>query len=265
MGKTSGYPDSFDPELLVALPRSTNREIIGVGDPLPFTGEDVWHAYELSWLNKQGLPTAVIGRFSFSCNSPCLVESKSFKLFLNSLNQEKFNDKKDVISLLTEHLSKCSGDKVGIELIELDASADQTKTPEGLCIDGLNVEIKDYHPNSSLLSCDENNVIEEHLYSDLFKSNCPVTNQPDWASMSIYYKGSAISHESLLAYLVSYRLHSDYHENCVEKIFVDLQKKCKPQVLTVQANFLRRGGLDINPVRSTHGEYIKTPFRFIRQ
>ncbi|MFL2840965.1 MAG: NADPH-dependent 7-cyano-7-deazaguanine reductase QueF [Pseudohongiellaceae bacterium] len=265
LGKEIHYPDSFDPNLLVALPRSSNRKQLGLSDHLPFIGEDIWHAYELSWLDKQGLPKVAIGRFSFSCNNPFLIESKSLKLFLNSLNQEKFSGKQEVSDLLNEHLSNCSGDKVIIELIELSQSIELIQSPQGICIDNLHVQISNYYPNATLLSIDQNNIVEESLYSDLFKSNCPVTNQPDWGSINITYKGPAITHECLLAYLVSYRLHTDYHENCVEKIFVDIQEKCKPEMLKVQANFLRRGGLDINPIRYTHSELVKTPVRFIRQ
>lgn len=265
MGIKSTYPDSFDPGLLVALPRSTNRTELGLTGSLPFVGEDIWHAYELSWLNKQGLPLVAIARFIFPFNSPNLIESKSFKLFLNSLNQERFNDQQEMVEKLIEHLSQCSGGNVKIELFDLNEAAEFIKSPDGICIDHLNVTINDYHPNASLLVVDENNIVEESLYSNLFKSNCPVTDQPDWGSISISYKGPAITHESLLAYLVSYRLHSDYHESCVEKIFVDIHNKCKPQELTVQANFLRRGGLDINPIRSSKIEETKTLSRFIRQ
>ncbi|MDG2091462.1 MAG: NADPH-dependent 7-cyano-7-deazaguanine reductase QueF [Gammaproteobacteria bacterium] len=265
MGNETGYPVSFDPSLLVALPRSTNRDLLGLKQQLPFVGKDIWTAYELSWLNNQGLPLVAIARFTFSCSSPSLIESKSFKLFLNSLNQEKFNDKQIVADLLKVHLSKCSGEEVTVELFDLNEAAVPTQSPQVICIDNLDVNINDYHPNSALLHSDENNVIEESLYSDLFKSNCPVTNQPDWGSVNVSYKGPAISREGLLAYLVSYRLHNDYHENCVENIFVDIQEKCKPESLTVKANFLRRGGLDINPIRSTHAENLIAMPRFVRQ
>lgn len=265
MGKATTYPHTFDPGLLLAIPRSTNRKLLGLSDKLPFVGADVWYAYEISWLNLQGVPKIAIGRFTFSSHSPNLIESKSFKLFLNSMNQEKFENKQQVIDLLSEHLSQISGDEVKIELIELNESEELIQAPQGICIDNQELAINDYHPNSELLRSDNNRVAEENLYSDLFKSNCPVTDQPDWGSVSISYKGPAISHEGLLAYLVSYRLHSDYHENCVEKIFVDLQEKCCPQELTVQANFLRRGGLDINPIRSTLNDQSIKPARFIRQ
>jgi 7-cyano-7-deazaguanine reductase len=271
LGKETYYPSSFNPALLVALPRSTNRFNLGLSEQLPFVGEDIWHAYEISWLDKQGLPKVAIGRFAVPCESPFIIESKSFKLFLNSLNQEKFDEKQSVINLLTENLSRSASAEVKVTLFELEESVELIKLPEGICLDRLDVQIDHYQPNPALLKINESNqgdeviVVEECIYSDLFKSNCPVTNQPDWGTMIINYKGPAIYHEGLLAYLVSYRLHSDYHENCVERIFVDIQEKCKPQKLTVQGNFLRRGGLDINPVRSTHVELIKTLPRFIRQ
>ncbi|MDC1435837.1 NADPH-dependent 7-cyano-7-deazaguanine reductase QueF [Gammaproteobacteria bacterium] len=268
LGKETYYPGTFDPDLLVALPRSTNRNQLSLNEQLPFVGEDIWHAYEISWLNKQGLPKVAIGRFAFSCESPFIIESKSFKLFLNSLNQETFDDKHDVINLLTENLSHCASAEVKVTLFELEESVDLIKLPEGICLDSVDVQINNYQPNSALLTNLEDNadeIVEECLYSDLFKSNCPVTNQPDWGTISINYKGPAISHAGLLAYLISYRLHSDYHENCIEKIFVDIQQNCNPQELTVQGNFLRRGGLDINPVRSTDKKLIKTLPRFIRQ
>jgi len=268
LGKETYYPSSFDPDLLVALPRSINRSSLGLTEQLPFVGEDVWHAYEISWLNKQGLPKVAIARFAFSCESPFIIESKSFKLFLNSLNQEAFHSKLDVIKLLTEHLSHCASAEVSVTLFELAESADLIKLPEGICLDSVDVQINHYQPNSALLTVLEDKageLVEECLYSDLFKSNCPVTNQPDWGTISINYKGPAICHAGLLAYLISYRLHSDYHENCIEKIFVDIQQNCNPQELTVQGNFLRRGGLDINPVRSTDKHLIKTLPRFIRQ
>ncbi len=268
LGKETEYPASYNPDLLVALPRSSNRNLLGLSEALPFVGEDIWHAYEVSWLAKNGLPKVAIGRFVFPCESLFLIESKSFKLFLNSLNQESFEDKQAVIALLKEDLSHCVNAEVDVSLLELEESADFIKLPDGLCLDNLDVQIDHYQPNSALLTIDKDNsdeMVEECLYSDLFKSNCPVTNQPDWGSMSINYKGPLIDHAGLLAYLVSYRLHSDYHENCVERIFVDILEKCKPQELTVQGNFLRRGGLDINPVRSTDNDLIKSLPRFIRQ
>jgi 7-cyano-7-deazaguanine reductase len=268
LGKETEYPATYNPDLLVALPRSSNRNLLGLSKSLPFVGEDIWHAYEISWLDKKGLPKVAIGRFIFPCESPFLIESKSFKLFLNSLNQESFQDKQAVIALLSENLSGCACAEVNVTLFELEESADLIKLPEGFCLDSIDVQINHYQPDSALLTIDQDNsdeLVEECLYTDLFKSNCPVTNQPDWGTISINYKGPAIYHQGLLAYLVSYRLHSDYHENCVERIFVDIQEKCKPQELAVQGNFLRRGGLDINPVRSTDSELMTTLPRFIRQ
>ncbi len=265
LGKETSYPDSFDPELLVALPRSSNREQLGLSSQLPFIGEDVWQAYELSWLDNNGLPRVAMAKFSFNYDSPFLIESKSFKLFLNSLNQKTFTSKQAVADLLVEHLSHCSGSIVQVELFDLSERLDSITSPSGTCLDNIEIEIKDYQPNADLLIADQAIEAEESLYSDLFKSNCPITNQPDWATVTISYKGKAISHSGLLAYLVSYRQHSDYHENCVEKIFVEILKKCQPQELTVQANFLRRGGLDINPIRSSVGLSKTVLSRFVRQ
>ncbi len=163
LGKETGYPNAFDPGLLVALPRSTNRKQLGLSEQLPFVGEDVWHAYEISWLNKQGLPRVAVGRFYFPCTSPSIIESKSFKLFLNSLNQEKYNDRQYLINLLTEHLSKCSGDTVKVELLELGASEEKINSPQGVCLDALDVSIKYYQPEESLLTIDENNLTQEYL------------------------------------------------------------------------------------------------------
>ncbi len=264
LGKATYYPQQYDPEILLALPRTTNRNLLGIADALPFHGEDIWHAYELSWLNSQGLPQVAIAKFSFPCESPSLIESKSFKLYLNSLNQEKYESSETIRELLTRDLSGKSGADVKVVLFDVDSAQQYITQPQGICLDALAVEITQYHPDENLLVT-KNKQIEEQVYTNLFRSNCPITNQPDWASMSISYKGAAISHESLLAYLVSYRQHNDYHENCVEKIFVDIQEKCQPDELTVQANFLRRGGLDINPVRSSHSKTIKTLPRFIRQ
>lgn len=264
LGKVTQYPQQYDPELLLAIPRESNRKLLGLTHTLPFHGEDIWHAYELSWLNKQGLPQVAIAKFSFDCESPSLIESKSFKLYLNSLNQEKYQNKEVVRDLLTSDLSDKSGADVKIEIFDMDETKQNISQPQGICLDTLPIEIKKYHPDENLLGTN-NTQIEEQVYTNLFRSNCPITNQPDWASISISYKGAAISHESLLAYLVSYRQHNDYHENCVEKIFVDIQNKCQPEVLKVQANFLRRGGLDINPIRSSYSENIKPLPRFIRQ
>jgi 7-cyano-7-deazaguanine reductase len=265
MGKVTVYPEKFDPELLVAIPRSVNRNLLGLNDSLPFVGSDTWYAYELSWLDGQGKPRVAIARFSFSCNSPNLVESKSFKLFLNSLNQEKIANEQTLLAILNEHLSRCSGDEVEIELFELTESEKLLQRPEGHCLDELPVTTNIYQPDPTLLHCNEAKITEESLYTNLFKSNCPVTDQPDWGSIGIYYHGAAIDHAGLLKYFISYRLHTDYHENCVEKIFVDIQRHCQPEKLIVQANFLRRGGLDINPVRCSHTDLIAKPLRYIRQ
>lgn len=265
MGKATEYPETYNPDLLLAIPRQTNRNLLGLSAELPFKGEDVWNAYELSWLNRRGLPQVAMARFHFTCESPFLIESKSFKLYLNSLNQEKYENREQLNTVLTGDLSGKSGSAVRVEFSEPESTQYAIQAPQGICLDNLDISINHYHPEPSLLVADINNQVQEQLFTNVFRSNCPITNQPDWGSISVSYKGSAISHEGLLAYLVSYRLHNDYHENCVEKIFVEIQDKCRPEQLRVQANFLRRGGLDINPVRSTSGDFKTAMTRFIRQ
>ncbi len=198
LGKETYYPVAFDPDLLVALPRSSNRNLLGLSELLPFVGEDVWQAYEISWLDKKGLPKVAVGRFIFPCESPFLIESKSFKLFLNSLNQESFQDKQAVITLLTEFIKgTCLNAEVKVVLFELEESADLIKSPGGLCLDNMDVQIDHYQPNSALLTINKKfkRQLKSACYSNLFKSNCPVTNQPDWGSMSIHYKGPHFNHE----------------------------------------------------------------------
>tara|TARA_R110000824_G_scaffold52692_5_gene146356 strand:+ start:35121 stop:35933 length:813 start_codon:yes stop_codon:yes gene_type:complete len=265
MGKPTEYPDSYSPDILLAISRIDNRKLLGLDTKLPFIGKDIWNAYELSWLNKQGLPQVALARFHFACESPNLIESKSLKLYLNSLNQESYENEEQLQALLIKDLSEKCGADVKVELLGLEDKAHIIEVPGGNCLDKLEISVEHYHPAAELLSVDDGRQVQEQLYSNLFRSNCPITNQPDWATISIAYSGSAISHESLLAYLISYRLHNDYHENCVEKIFVDIQARCKPTELTVRANFLRRGGLDINPVRSSTGIENTVLSRLVRQ
>lgn len=265
MGKTTVYPERYNPDILMAIPRSDNRRLLGLDTELPFVGEDIWNAYELSWLNKKGLPQVALAKFYFNCESPFIIESKSFKLYLNSLNQESYDNEAQLLALLIKDLTEKSASKVRVELTGLDNSAQAIDVSQGTSLDKLDIKVQHYHPEPELLTVDAQSQVAEQLFTNLFRSNCPITNQPDWATIMIAYNGAAISHASLLAYLISYRLHNDYHENCVEKIFVDIQARCKPTDLTVRANFLRRGGLDINPVRSTAGTERAPTLRFVRQ
>jgi len=266
-GQSVVYSTHYNPGLLITIPRSENREKLGLNlKDLPFQGFDVWHAYELSWLNKQGKPQVAIGRLTFPCESTYLIESKSLKLYLNSLNQEKYGSDSELSELIADDLSTAVEASVTIELLSLNSEGNALESPQGVCLDKLEVEISAYHPKAELLKNEDSNLVAETLYTNLFRSNCPITNQPDWATFTVTYKGKRISHVALLQYLVSYREHNDYHESCVEKIFYDLQRCCEPDELTLQANFLRRGGLDINPLRTTLSHLNSHHFpRFPRQ
>lgn len=269
LGKSTEYISQYDPSLLQAVPRSLNRKELNLtNENLPFTGEDVWYGYELSWLNSKGKPVVAVAEFVFPCTSPNIVESKSFKLYLNSFNQSKFHSVDDVQSTLIKDLSKTCGVKAKVNLFKVDTCPPLAITPlNAHCIDEIDLEVEQYHLNTKALenihSHDEE-LVEEHLVSHLLKSNCLITNQPDWASVYIYYQGKKIPHDALLKYLISFRQHNEFHEQCVERIFHDILKYCQPNKLSVFARYTRRGGLDINPFRTT--ETGKAPFaRTLRQ
>lgn len=257
LGLQVSYPEHYDPSLLAPVPRADNRRTLGfVAGVLPFCGADVWNAYELSWLDTQGLPQVARGRFVFGCDSPNLIESKSLKLYLNSLNQESFDSPDMVRERIAADLSAAAGAPVEVMLQTFGGLQELLEAPGGERLDLLGVACSDYHPNPELLRLDGAGetftaLVDEVLYTDLFRSRCPITGQPDWATVTVCYQGARIDHDGLLRYLVSYRLHDAFHEHCIERIFCDILQRCQPQALSVEANFLRRGGLDINPVRST--------------
>ncbi|KJS03964.1 MAG: hypothetical protein VR73_15880 [Gammaproteobacteria bacterium BRH_c0] len=252
LGAPTEYPASYDPGLLVSIPRAAGREQLGAG--LVFRGADVWTAYELSWLNAKGRPCVAIAEFTIACDSPAIVESKSFKLYLNSLNQERFASTDAVRKVLQKDLGQGFGAAVDVQIFAIDEYADRGMVSfTGQCLDDLDVECDDFQPDADYLRVAEHEVTEQ-LYSHLLKTNCPVTGQPDWASISICYSGRAIEHRGLLQYLVSFRGHEDFHEHCVERIFSDIVSRCQPASLQVYARYTRRGGLDINPYRSTGQE-----------
>lgn len=272
LGQAVAYPQHYDPALLAPIARADNRRRLGL-DPLqlPFTGADIWNAFELSWLDPQGKPQVARGRFIFPCQSPALIESKSLKLYLNSLNQESFRDTDAVRARIQQDLSAASGDKVDVMLQAFAGMQELLEAPTGTCLDALAIECTHYQVTPTLLQLADadaafEQLVDEVLYTDLFRSRCPITGQPDWASISVCYQGPRIDHSSLLRYLVSYRLHDDFHENCVERMFCDISAQCRPQRLSVEANFLRRGGLDINPVRASTDmmDYVLFP-RYNRQ
>jgi len=258
LGKHTQYDSSYDPGLLFPLARSTNRERLNLSATLPFHGEDLWTGYELSWLEAGGKPRVAVAHFRFSAGSPNMIESKSFKLYLNGLNHKRFDSDEALRQLLVNDLSAAAGSGVLVDIVGVrETSALSLMDSGAICIDELQVNGFEYQPNSGLLRCDAGSetgrsaIVEESLYSDLLRSNCPVTGQPDWGSVYIRYRGAKINRESLLRYVVSFRQCQDFHENCVERMFIDILEACKCLSLSVYARYTRRGGLDINPYRAT--------------
>lgn len=252
LGKATDYIDQYDPKLLQAVPRSLGRHALSLdNDNLPFVGHDIWHGYELSWLNRKGKPQVALATFTVPFDSCNLIESKSFKLYLNSFNQSRFTDLSQVYKNLQRDLSACAGKAVTLNLHHVnEITTFQPTWIPGLCIDDLDIEVDQYQYDASLLKTLQNaDIVTEKLHSHLLKSNCLITSQPDWASVYIEYSGVQIDHESLLRYLISFRNHNEFHEQCVERIFLDIWTRCQPHYLAVYARYTRRGGLDINPWR----------------
>lgn len=266
LGRQTPYPDTYSPELLQAIERAPDRrELSAAADA--FTGCDIWHAWELSWLNDRGRPVSAVGRFVFDCSSPFLVESKSFKLYLNSLAFKKFAGHQTVVELLQKDLSQLTRTPVGVELIAPDDHNALARTrSDGILLDALDIAVNEYdRPQPDFLEASRENMATETLVSHLFRSTCPVTHQPDWASIEIGYHGPSIDHAGLLRYLISYRRHNGFHEHCAEQIFHDILQRCRPEKLDVHACFTRRGGLDISPWRSTHTARPPAPLIALRQ
>jgi 7-cyano-7-deazaguanine reductase len=262
LGREVAYPSHYDPSLLFPIPRTQGRGEIGVdARALPFIGHDRWHAYELSWLDTRGKPQVARATIQVPADSPNLIESKSLKLYLNSLNASRFDSAETVRGIIAADLSLTASTEVEVAF-GLPAFAAAT----GISIDALDVVIDDYGPpNAAHLVLADEAVVEEHLHSDLLKSNCPVTGQPDWASLHLRYRGPQIDRAGLVRYLISFRDHAEFHEQCVERIFVDVLRNCRPLTLSVEARYTRRGGLDINPWRATSGEAAPTAVRDVRQ
>ena len=252
LGRGTAYRSDYAPELLFPIPRQEKRDELGIcPDALPFSGFDLWNAYELSWLNPTGKPVVAIGTFTVPAETPRLIESKSLKLYLNSLNQSRFGSAEEVQALIARDLSAAAGGAVTVQLETLDRRPSRTSGyPAGTLLDGLDVNIDTYRLAPELLSAN-GPAISETLYSHLLKSNCLVTGQPDWAMVVVRYTGPAIEREGLLRYIVSFREHNEFHEQCVERMFCDIQARCQPTSLAVWARYTRRGGLDINPFRAT--------------
>ena len=267
LGQNTEYKSQYDASLLQPVPRRLNREGLGIVEQQPFNqGADVWTCYELSWLNPHGLPQVAIADVEIDFKSENLIESKSFKLYLNSFNQTKFASIEEVEQTITRDLRKCASGQVSVKIHKL---ADYTNQPivnfSGECIDEQEIQIESYiFSNQHLENVAEDEIVEETLVSHLLKSNCLITSQPDWGSVQIHYVGKRLNREKLLRYLVSFREHNEFHEQCVERIFTDLIQFAKPEKLTVYARYTRRGGLDINPFRSNF-ERVPVNLRMARQ
>lgn len=254
LGQTTVYCNQYNPSLLFPIPRQEKRDELGFDlSSLPFDGLDVWTAYEVSWLNPKGKPCVAIVDFSFPADSPNLIESKSFKLYLNSFNGTKFSSQEAVMDLMEKDLSAAAGGEVFAEFRSVNEDEMAIGQLPGECLDELDIRVDSYALNPDILSAGGPFVCET-LNSHLLKSNCLVTGQPDWGSVVISYEGPQINRENLLKYLISFREHNEFHEQCVERIFTDLMNQCQPLNLTVYARYVRRGGLDINPYRSNFEE-----------
>ena len=274
LGKTSAYVDQYDASLLFPIPRAGKRAEIGLSASLPFLGADLWTAFELSWLNSRGKPQAALAHFTIPCETVNIIESKSFKLYLNSFNNTHFPDAAAVLAQLRADVNEAAWrgavvqSSVGVKLIPMEHfDREPVHELDGLSLDRLDVDCTHYTPTPDLLrvSPDNEAPVAEVLTSNLLKSNCLVTGQPDWGSVQISYSGAQIDHEGLLQYLVSYRNHNEFHEQCVERIFCDIWTRCKPQRLAVYARYTRRGGLDINPFRTSYPQAMPPNIRTARQ
>ena len=274
LGKATKYADQYDASLLFPIPRAANRSAIGVGNVVPFLGADLWTAFELGWLNLRGKPQVALAHFTVPCETPHIIESKSFKLYLGSLNNSQFSDVAQVQACLRADLNEAlwrgtpavqAG--VGVTLL-LPEMFDREPVHEldGLSLDRLDIECTRYTPTPDLLQAAfDEQPVSEVLTSNLLKSNCLVTGQPDWGSVQISYSGPQIEQGGLLQYLVSFRNHHEFHEQCVERIFMDIWTRCKPAKLAVYARYTRRGGLDINPFRTSYPQALPRNVRTARQ
>ena len=270
LGQATPYPDQYDPSLLFPIPRFENRLKLDIqpNQAIPFVGVDIWYAFELSWLNTKGKPQIALAEFQVPADSPNMIESKSFKLYLNSFNSARFEDEAAVREQLITDLSAVAGSKIATRINPTEAvSKKGMQEMTGVLMDRLDIEIDpSLSADPALLEVNESfGPIEQCLVSHLLKSNCPVTGQPDWASVQIRYQGRPILEEGLLRYLIGFRQKGEFHEHCVETIFTDIKRQCKPEKLSVYARYTRRGGLDINPFRTDHNAPWPENTRHARQ
>jgi 7-cyano-7-deazaguanine reductase len=259
LGRQTPVAHEYSPQLLYPIARDTARKSLGLSQPLPFYGVDQWHAYELSWLDDVGKPQVWVGRFSVPALSPNMVESKSFKLYLNSLNNTRFSSSDEARATIIDDVSAEAGARVTLQLLRPDdVTLAGAKLP-GDCLDDLPVAPWSGEPQAAQLDVQKGSVVEERIYSHLLRSLCPVTGQPDWATVWLHYRGAALARHSLLQYIIAYRQHQEFHEQCLERMFRDIAQRCEPQFLHIQAFYTRRGGLDISPFRSTDASALPLP------
>ena len=254
LGKTSDYQDDYNPQLLLAIGRENYRSTIEALSIATY-GADTWQCFELSWLNRHGLPQVACATITVSLTTAYIVESKSLKLYLNSLHHQHFASANEVSACIQRDLSDLLGQGVAVTVYPSTEKNFATDVPyKAVLLDDLDVRECSYTRDARLLVIDESLLVveDEHLSSHLLRSVCPITNQPDWGSLTIRYSGSAIQREGLLRYIVSFRQHDGFHEQCVEQIYSDVMNQCQPTHLTVCAQYTRRGGIDINPTRSNH-------------
>jgi 7-cyano-7-deazaguanine reductase len=264
LGKDTNYPTEYQPDILFPISRAPAREAYAHVEGIQ-QGKDWWHIFEISWLNLAGVPQVAIGRMILPASSPNLIESKSLKLYFNSLNFAKFASKEIFIQTVEKDLSQAAEADVKLDLFHADDL--NVVQPEGICIDDLTPERLENHPDASLLAFDieQTDEVEIQLYSHLLRSNCPVTGQPDWGTVFIRYQGKKPCYKSILAYIISYRQHNGFHEQCVEQMYADIWQNLQPNKLMVYATYTRRGGLDINPCRVSDLTWMPRPIRLARQ
>jgi 7-cyano-7-deazaguanine reductase len=252
LGRESAYPRSYAPDALFAIARAESRGALGLSGDLPFSGVDVWNAWELTWLGRGGLPQVATASIVVPADSPNIIESKSLKLYLNSFAMSEFQSAESLRAVIEKDLGRCAGSPVGVYVTPIpDTEARPVSRLAGTLLDTLDVTCSEWQVNPRLLSAEPGATVTEDVHTHLLRSLCPVTGQPDTGSLQISYRGAPVDHAGLLRYIVSYREHNDFHESCIERMFVDLMAQCAPQELSIHARYQRRGGIDINPFRST--------------
>jgi len=266
LGRQAEYPDNYAPDLLFAIPRAAARESLGLAGRLPFSGEDIWNAWELTWLGENGQPEAATAEIIVPATSPNIVESKSLKLYLNSFAMSEYSSAAEVAGVIATDLGECVGSGAIARVSPVsDSEALRVSRLAGVCLDSMGVACADWEVNPELLRNASDRVVTEDVHTHLLRSLCPVTAQPDIGSLQISYRGPQIDHASLLRYVVSYRQHNDFHEACVERMFLDLMSQCRLEKLTIHARYQRRGGIDINPFRSNDKTEVPWNSRLWRQ